>query len=57
MSVSVISPKQLQDRVLAGEQVDLIDVRTPVEFREVHVEFAHNVPLDQLDCAKVSRAS
>jgi rhodanese-related sulfurtransferase len=24
-------------------------VRTPVEFREVHVDFACNVPLDQLD--------
>ncbi len=55
MSVSVISPKQLQDRIQAGEKVDLIDVRTPVEFREVHVTFAHNVPLDQLDCAKVTR--
>ena len=55
MSISVISPKQLQDRVQAGEKIDLIDVRTPVEFREVHVSFAHNVPLDQLDCAKVTR--
>ena len=55
MSVSVISPKLLQDRVQAGEKVDLIDVRTPVEFREVHVSFAQNVPLDQLDCAKVTR--
>jgi rhodanese-related sulfurtransferase len=55
MSVSVISPKQLQDRVQAGEKVDLIDVRTPVEFREVHVSFAQNVPLDQLDCAKLTR--
>lgn len=55
MSVSMISPKQLQERVLAGEQIDLIDVRTPVEFREVHVAFAHNVPLDQLDCAKLTR--
>jgi rhodanese-related sulfurtransferase len=55
MSVSVISPKQLHDRIQTGEKVDLIDVRTPVEFREVHVSFAQNVPLDQLDCAKVTR--
>lgn len=55
MSISVISPKQLNDRVQAGEKVDLIDVRTPVEFREVHVPFAKNVPLDQLDCAKVTQ--
>ena len=24
-------------------------MRTPVEFREVHVDFARNVPLDRLD--------
>ena len=28
--------------------VDLIDVRTPVEFREVHATLAKNVPLDSL---------
>ena len=27
----------------------MIDVRTPVEFAEVHVPQAHNVPLDQFD--------
>ena len=55
MSIQVISPKQLHDRIEAGETVDLIDVRTPVEFREVHVTFAKNVPLDKLDCAQVVR--
>ena len=29
--------------------MELIDVRTPAEFREVHVDFAKNVPLDALD--------
>jgi rhodanese-related sulfurtransferase len=29
--------------------VELIDVRTPVEFRELHAEGAKNVPLDSLD--------
>ena len=53
MSVSVISPKQLQDRVQAGETVDLIDVRTPVEFREVHASIASNVPLETLDAGAV----
>lgn len=52
MSVSTISPKQLHDLVQAGRSVELIDVRTPVEFREVHVAFARNVPLDQLDASK-----
>ena len=49
MSMTTITPKELQDIVAAGTPVDLIDVRTPVEFREVHVTFARNVPLDQLD--------
>ena len=53
MSVSVISPKQLQDRIQAGEQVHLIDVRTPAEFREVHVTVARNTPLESLNCGAV----
>lgn len=54
MSVTTISPKELQNLVQAGAAVELIDVRTPVEYREVHVSFARNVPLDQLDAAKVA---
>jgi rhodanese-related sulfurtransferase len=51
MSIATISPKDLADLCRQGRKIDLIDVRTPVEFREVHVEFAKNVPLDQLDPA------
>jgi rhodanese-related sulfurtransferase len=29
------------------------DVRTPAEFGEVHVDFAHNIPLDRLDTQAV----
>ena len=54
MSVTTISPRQLYDITRAGRSVELIDVRTPVEFREVHVSFARNVPLDQLDAASVA---
>ena len=59
MSVTTISPAALQDRIQSGEPVDLIDVRTPVEFREVHVTIARNVPLDQLDANAIreSRAA
>ncbi|MBX3450974.1 MAG: rhodanese-like domain-containing protein [Planctomycetaceae bacterium] len=49
MSVSTITPRQLFELKESGKPVDLIDVRTPVEFREVHVTFARNVPLDRLD--------
>jgi len=50
MGVTTIQPQRLQEIVSAGGQpIELIDVRTPVEFREVHVTFARNVPLDRLD--------
>ncbi|HTN73651.1 MAG TPA: rhodanese-like domain-containing protein, partial [Pirellulaceae bacterium] len=46
---TTISPQELDRLRKAGKPIDLLDVRTPVEFREVYVEFARNVPLDQLD--------
>lgn len=42
-----ISVQQLAER--GEEPIEIIDVRTPVEFREVHVVAARNVPLDVLD--------
>lgn len=48
MRHSTIMPHRLAELYLSGATVDLIDVRTPVEFREVHLEVARNVPLDQL---------
>lgn len=49
MAITTISPKELAARQERGDVCDLIDVRTPVEFREVHVSFARNEPLDRLD--------
>ncbi len=49
MSVPTISPAGLAELAREGRKIELIDVRTPVEFREVHLEIARNVPLDQLD--------
>ena len=54
MAVNTISPKQLNEVVQSGASVELIDVRTPVEYREVHVPFAKNVPLDQLNASSVA---
>lgn len=54
MSVTTISPQQLHDLVQSGQNAELLDVRTPVEFREVHIDFARNVPLDQLDSATLT---
>ena len=56
MSIAVIEPQELAELSARGRKIDLIDVRTPVEFREVHVEFARNFPLDQLDPAAVMQA-
>jgi rhodanese-related sulfurtransferase len=56
MTVSAISSSSLAALYGSGKKIDLIDVRTPAEFQEVHVEFARNVPLDQLDPAQIVRA-
>ena len=47
--ITTIQPAELH-RVLA-EQPDstVLDVRTPVEFAEVHVAQARNIPLDRID--------
>ena len=52
--VATISPKTLADLRRKGEKVTLIDVRTPAEYGEVHVDFAHNIPLDRLDAKSVT---
>lgn len=51
MTVPTLSPRQLAELHARGQTFDLIDVRTPVEFREVHLPFARNLPLDRLDPA------
>lgn len=51
--IATISPATLADLRRKGEKVTLIDVRTPAEFGEVHVDFAHNIPLDRLDLKAV----
>ncbi|MFO0868326.1 MAG: rhodanese-like domain-containing protein [Pirellulales bacterium] len=51
--LQTITPQQLAELRAAGRPLHLIDVRTPVEFREMHVDCAHNVPLDRLDPATV----
>lgn len=56
MSVPVISPQKLAEICNDGKHIDLIDVRTPMEYQEVHVANARNVPLDRLDPAVVMQA-
>lgn len=55
MEISTITSRQLSDLLSSGQKVDMIDVRTPAEFREMHVEFAQNVPLDRLEAAPLMK--
>ncbi len=43
-----ITPEQLK-RLSEQGAVDVIDVRTPAEFREMHLSTARNIPLDRLN--------
>lgn len=44
-----ISANELSTLLANGKSIDLIDVRTPVEYRAMHVTVARNLPLDRLD--------
>ena len=56
MEVGTIGPRDVAAKRQGGEAVELIDVRTPVEYREVHCPFARNVPLSDLDPKAVMTA-
>jgi rhodanese-related sulfurtransferase len=49
MSVQTITPRELAMQRERGHRMDIIDVRTPIEFAEIHVEGSRLVPLDSLD--------
>jgi len=51
--MKTISPLDLNKLFAAQPGLALVDVRTPVEFAEVHVPQARNVPLDQLQSGAV----
>jgi rhodanese-related sulfurtransferase len=55
MSITTIGPRRLAE-LCQGGKTDLLDVRTPVEFRQLHAADARNVPLDRLDPAAVMQA-
>lgn len=48
-TVTTITPAELFELSRNNRLVDLIDVRTPAEFREVHIPFARSTPLERLD--------
>lgn len=55
MEVVLMSPAAVATLRAQGRKVELIDVRTPAEFGELHAEGARNVPLDGLDPAALRR--
>lgn len=52
-----IQPKQLNQDLQSGKRVTLIDVRTPAEHGEIHLEGSTLMPLDRLDPAAVKSAA
>ena len=52
-----IQSKQLNDEIASGKRVSLIDVRTPAEHGEIHIEGSHLMPLDRLDAGAVRSAA
>jgi rhodanese-related sulfurtransferase len=54
--MNIITPRELAELCKEGKKIDLIDVRTPAEYREVHLDIARNVPLDQLDAGMLMQA-
>lgn len=53
MTLQTITPDELKHILASGQTVDLIDVRTPAEYRTVHLTAARNAPLDTLDAEAV----
>ncbi len=47
--LSTITPEQLYEKHQSGKPVELIDVRTPAEYRSLHATLARVVPLDELN--------
>ena len=43
-----ITPRQLHDLSQSGKPLELIDVRTPAEYRSAHVPFARSQPIESL---------
>ncbi len=56
MSIETITPRSLAELCKNGKPINFIDVRTPMEFQELHVPQARNISLDELDPAAVMEA-
>lgn len=52
--IPISTPRAVHRKMADGENVDLIDVRSPAEYADYHVPGAVSLPLDQIDAARVS---
>ncbi len=52
-----IQPEQLNTDLQSGKTVNIIDVRTPAEYGEVHIPGSVLMPLDRLDAEAVKSAA
>ena len=53
--MKTISAEQLHTLQREGQNITLIDVRSPAEFRSVHVQSAVNLPLGDLDAKTIAQ--
>jgi len=53
--VQTISPQELAQKQQSGHTVELIDVRTPAEYGEIHIPFARNCPLESFNPQELLR--
>ncbi len=56
MSLNAITVNELKAKYEINSSLKLIDVRTSVEYATVHIGFAENLPLDQLDVRAIDAA-
>ncbi|RLM53982.1 rhodanese-like domain-containing protein [Halobellus sp. Atlit-31R] len=48
MTVEEIGPDDLKRKLDAGEEVQIVDIRSPSSFETGHIPGAENVPMDEL---------
>ena len=55
--MTLITPRELNDRLQQGEKLPLLDVRTSAEHSEIHVPGVYLMPLDQLDPTRLANVN
>lgn len=54
MTIESIDPRVVYDRFRHGEAMEVIDVRTPAEYRSMHAVVGRSVPLDAVDAERLA---